>query len=65
MMENIVKKHSDSLYTVEEVSIILKLSTQTVRKMMKTGDIKFIKIGRNIRIRDSELNRLIENIQEF
>ena len=32
---------------------------------MKTGDIKFIKIGRNIRIRDSELNRLIENIQEF
>lgn len=65
MMENIVKKHSDSLYTVEEVSIILKLSTQTVRKMMKIGDIKFIKIGRNIRIRDSELNRLIENIQEF
>lgn len=46
----------DEFYTIDETARILKLSNQTIRKMLKENKIAYIKIGRNYRISKNELN---------
>lgn len=53
----------DKLLKVSEVAEILRVSKQTVHVMMKSGRLKFIRMGRNIRIFQSELDEVIENSQ--
>jgi predicted adenylyl cyclase CyaB len=50
---------SDNLLTVKEAASLLKVHWQTIRNYIKEGKIKAHKVGRNIRIRESELNKLI------
>lgn len=40
----------DEFLTVEEFCTIYKISEPTVRRMIKKGEIKHIKIGKSIRI---------------
>ena len=63
-MINSVKRNSKLMYTVSEVSVILNLSEQTVRKMMKNNELRYIKIGNNYRITQKELNRIMKTDQE-
>lgn len=50
---------SDRLLTVKEAAEYLKVHWQTVRSYIKIGKLKSLKIGRNVRIRESELARFI------
>ena len=49
----------DRIYTVPEVADYLKLSKSKVYYMVQKGEILYIKIGRNVRIRESDLKQYI------
>ncbi len=46
---------TETCYTVQEASELLKVHYQTVRNWIKTGQIRVIKIGRSYRIPKSEI----------
>ena len=50
----------DEFYTIDETARILKLSNQTIRKMLKENKIAYIKIGRNYRNTKNELNIILK-----
>lgn len=45
------------VYTVEEVAEILKVSTATVRKLIKQRKIKAFSVGSQMRIRKEDLDK--------
>lgn len=48
----------EMLYTVKEVSQILKCNVDYVHKLRRSGLVKFIKLG-NYKVRKSELERFL------
>lgn len=50
----------ETLYTIEEVANTLKVSVPTIRAWIQRKKIKYIKVGNLIRIKGSELDRIIE-----
>ena len=51
---------TDELETVEFAADYLKVSRETVRRLLRTGDIQAVKIGKTWRIRRSEIERIAE-----
>lgn len=49
----------DEYYSIYEVSDLLKLHHTTVRKMIKTGEIKAVKVGKQWRIYKDNLQKFI------
>jgi excisionase family DNA binding protein len=45
----------DKFYTVPEVAELLKISQSKMYRLVQKGVIPYIKIGRNVRIRESDL----------
>ena len=52
--------NDDSFLTVAEVAELLKLNQQTVRNWIDQGSLPALRVGRRVRIRQSDLNRLLE-----
>jgi excisionase family DNA binding protein len=50
----------DSFMTVAEVAETLKLNQQTVRNWIDQGSLPAIRVGRRVRIRRSDFDRLLE-----
>jgi len=50
-------KSEEDLYTIQQVAEHLKVHYQTVRNLIQQNQIMTIKIGRNIRIPASELEK--------
>lgn len=50
----------EKLYTIKEVMEKFKVSRSTIHRLMVAGKLSRIKIGGNIRIKESELIRIIE-----
>src|SRR5947209_8599682 len=50
----------DSFLTVAEVAETLKLNQQTVRNWIDQGSLPALRVGRRVRIRRSDFERLIE-----
>ena len=48
------------ILTVKELARILKITRQQVRKMIRSGEIPAVKVGREWRIPREYLNELIE-----
>jgi excisionase family DNA binding protein len=51
----------DSFLTVADVATILKLNPQTVRNWIDQGALPAFKVGRRVRIRRSDFDRMIAN----
>jgi len=49
----------EKFYTIKEVAELLKVSDGGVRKCLKTGKLKGIKLGRIWRIKKSDLEEFI------
>jgi excisionase family DNA binding protein len=49
----------DSFLTVAEVAEMLKLNQQTVRNWIDQGSLPAVRVGRRVRIRQSDLDRLL------
>ena len=54
------KDLEDSFLTVAEVAATLKLNQQTVRNWIDQGSLPAIRVGRRVRIRRSDFDRLLE-----
>jgi len=48
------------LFTVEEASKILRVSKKTVYRWLKSGVLPYCKLGKSIRIKEEDLEALIE-----
>jgi excisionase family DNA binding protein len=51
--------HKDSFLTVAEVAERLKLNQQTVRNWIDQGSLPALRVGRRVRIRRSDFDRLV------
>ena len=52
----------EMLYTVKEVSEILKCNTDYVHKLRKSGLLKFMKLG-SFKVRKEELERFLADVE--
>ena len=50
----------DPIYTVPEVAAYLKISKAKLYDLIKRKEMPHIRMGRNVRIRESDLNRWLE-----
>lgn len=50
---------SDNLYTIKEAADILKVHWQTVRNLIKQGRLESSKVGKSVRLRQSDLDKLV------
>ncbi len=50
----------DTFLTVAEVAELLKLNQQTVRNWIDQGSLPALRVGRRVRIRRSDLERMLE-----
>jgi excisionase family DNA binding protein len=50
----------DSFLTVAEVAAILKLNPQTVRNWIDQGSLPALRVGRRVRIKRSDFERVLE-----
>lgn len=53
------KEFSDRLLTVSEVAEILRVSNMTVYRLIKGEQLKAIRVGKNYRIKESEVGRYL------
>ena len=49
----------EKLFTVQETADYLSLSSQTIRRWINTGKLNAVKIGKEFRIKLSELNQFL------
>ena len=57
-------KNSLEIYTIKEASTLLKLSPQTIRKLIKDGKIQCFKAGKSIRISSDSIMKFMQTSQE-
>ncbi|MGO9753080.1 MAG: helix-turn-helix domain-containing protein [Solirubrobacteraceae bacterium] len=50
----------DSFLTVDEVAQTLRLNPQTVRNWIDGGSLRAVRVGRRVRIRQSDLDELVQ-----
>jgi excisionase family DNA binding protein len=55
-----VPEPDESFLTVAEVAGMLKLNQQTVRNWIDQGSLPALRVGRRVRIRRSDLDRVLE-----
>lgn len=51
---------AESLLSVEDVARILRVSVSKVRQLVNEGEIRSIRVGRQIRITQTDLDNYIE-----
>ena len=50
------RQAGDRLLTVGEVAATMRVSTMTVYRLIKAGDLAAIRVGKNYRIRESDMD---------
>ena len=50
---------SGAFLTVAEVAAAMRVSTMTVYRLIKVGDLRAVRVGHNYRIRDEDLERYL------
>jgi excisionase family DNA binding protein len=48
-----------ALYTVAEVAAAMRVSNMTVYRLIKGGELAAVRVGKNYRIRESDLERYL------
>ncbi|MEX0873443.1 MAG: helix-turn-helix domain-containing protein [Actinomycetota bacterium] len=49
------------LLTVAEVALAMRVSRMTVYRLIRRGQLKAIRVGRNYRVREYDLNEYLES----
>jgi len=49
------------LLTVAEVASVMRVSRMTVYRLIRRGQLKAIRVGRNYRVREDDLNSYLES----
>lgn len=53
-------EYGEKLLTVGEVAGIMRVSNMTVYRLIKSGQLGAIRVGKNYRIRRSDIDRYLE-----
>ena len=53
--------YDESFLTVAEVAELLRLNQQTVRNWIDAGSLPAVRVGRRVRIKRSDLDRIVES----
>lgn len=48
-----------ALVTVAEVAALMRVSTMTVYRLIRSGDLQAIRVGKNFRIREDDVQRYL------
>ena len=56
---NVAVEHR--LLTVREVADAIRVSTMTVYRLIKGGDLQAIRVGKHFRIRETDLGRYLDD----
>jgi excisionase family DNA binding protein len=59
-MSTLRNDFNEEFLTVAEVAELLKLNQQTVRNWIDQGSLPAVRVGRRVRIRRSDLERVLE-----
>ena len=51
---------SGGLLTVSEVAAAMRVSNMTVYRLIKTGELPAVRVGKNYRLRESDLERFLQ-----
>jgi excisionase family DNA binding protein len=51
---------SESVYTIQEIASILKISEKTVYRLVKNGELPILRVRRRIRITSKALEQFLE-----
>jgi len=51
----------DNILTIPEVAKYLKMSKSKIYALVQTGRIPYIRIGKNVRVKEGELQKWLEN----
>lgn len=46
--------------TVQEVADLMRVSSMTVYRLIKAGDLRAVRVGRSFRIREADVNEYLE-----
>lgn len=49
----------DRLLTVGEVAAVMRVSNMTVYRLIKSGQLPALRVGKNYRIRESDMNQYL------
>lgn len=52
----------DILYSIKQVAVLLKVHPLTVRRYIREGQLKAVRIGGNVRVPQSYIDAFTENI---
>lgn len=50
---------NDRLLTVAEVAAVMRVSNMTVYRLIKAGDLAAIRVGKNYRVRESDVDKYL------
>ena len=53
--------HPGGLLTVSEVAATMRVSNMTVYRLIKGGELPAVRVGKNYRIRESDVERFLED----
>ncbi|HET6358725.1 helix-turn-helix domain-containing protein [Streptomyces sp.] len=62
-MSTVLAPAEQLLYTSEEAATVLRFGRSTVYELMAAGELKFVKRGRSRRIRRSDLEAFVDNLE--
>lgn len=51
---------SERLLTAAEVADLLRVSTMTIYRLVRRGELPAVRVGRNYRVREDDLTRYLE-----
>ena len=51
----------EPLLTVKEVAAVMRVSAMTVYRLINSGQLPAVRVGKNFRIRESDLNEYLED----
>lgn len=57
----VTKRIAIMVYTLEEVADILKVSVSTVRRLIKEGQLKTVRVRTQLRVTKEELDRFLKS----
>lgn len=51
---------SSRFMTVQEVADLMRVSSMTVYRLIKSGDLRAVRVGRSFRVREGDVNDYLE-----
>jgi len=53
----------ERLLTVREVAVTLRVSTMTVYRLIRSGELRALRVGHSYRIRESDVDAYLEEVR--